>query len=74
MQIATFCGAPVLCTMVGLQYEWTGKVTDYLTTLNESEVSNTRLAMMRLEYRLFEHYNIEQIMLSPYLLNLLVSL
>ena len=40
---------------VGLEYEWTGKVTDYLTTLDEYEVSDTRLAMMRLEYRLFEH-------------------
>ena len=35
--------------------DWKGYRLSYLTTLNEYEVSNTRLAMMRLEYRLFEH-------------------
>ena len=35
--------------------DWKGYRLSYLTTLNEYEVSNTRLAMMMLEYRLFEH-------------------
>ena len=35
--------------------DWKGYRLSYLTTLNEYEVSNTRLRMMMLEYRLFEH-------------------
>ena len=35
--------------------DWKGYRLSYLTTLNEYEVSHTGLAMMMLEYRLFEH-------------------